>query len=56
MRVLIGWNGPANASERTILARREVHLLERLATQDVEPTVVLFGDPAGSSDDLRRAG
>ena len=52
MEVLLAWNGPANAAERTIRARREIPLLRHLAAQGVHPTVLLFGDDGGLRDDL----
>lgn len=56
MKVLLVWNGPATESERSILARREVALLEELIRRGIEVTVALFGDGGGFLGDLRAAG
>ncbi len=56
MNVLLVWNGPANAAERSILARREVAFLQELAGRGVAATVALCGDAGGLAEDLRGAG
>jgi glycosyltransferase involved in cell wall biosynthesis len=56
MRVLLIWNGPATATERAILIRREIPFLEQLQLQGVHPTVALMGDRGRMSADLLQAG
>lgn len=56
MNVLMVWNGPANAAERTVLARREVPLLRQLIADGVRPTVILCGDDGGLRADLESGG
>src|SRR5437764_12599132 len=56
MKALLVWNGPANGAERSILARREVALLQELAAQNVSAAVALCGDAGGLAGDLRAAG
>ncbi|HEX8171786.1 MAG TPA: glycosyltransferase [Thermoanaerobaculia bacterium] len=56
MKVLLVWNGPANAEEGSILLRREIPLLRALRGADLELTVVLGGDAAGVRDALAAAG
>lgn len=56
MNVLMAWNGPANAAERSIIARREVPLLRHLAAEGVRTTLVLFGDEGRMRDDFEAAG
>jgi glycosyltransferase involved in cell wall biosynthesis len=47
MNVVIIRNGALDREDCTVLARRQVPLLQRLKAQGVRPTVVLFGDPGG---------
>lgn len=56
MKVLFVWNGPATAGERSILARRELALLEELRRRGTAVTVALFGDGGGFLGDLHGAG
>ncbi len=56
MQVLLVWNGPANAGERSILVRREIPLLRELEEQGVRLSVVLFGDVGGLRAELEAAG
>ena len=56
MKVLLIWNGPANANERSILARREVPLLSELAANGIDVSIALCGDAAGLISDLAQAG
>jgi len=56
MKVVLVWNGPDDAAERHPLARRQVPLLARLATQGVSAAVVLLGDGGGLRSDLEDAG
>jgi glycosyltransferase involved in cell wall biosynthesis len=56
MKVVLVWNGPADAAERDPLSRRQVPLLARLATQGISATVILLGDGGGLRSDLEDAG
>ncbi|MES1254714.1 MAG: glycosyltransferase, partial [Acidobacteriota bacterium] len=56
MNVVLVWHGPDDAAERAPLARRQVPLLARLATQGVAAAVVLLGDRGGLRTDLEAAG
>jgi glycosyltransferase involved in cell wall biosynthesis len=56
MNVLLVWNGPENADERAVLARREVELIRQLANENVLTSVVLCGDRGGFAGDLTAAG
>jgi glycosyltransferase involved in cell wall biosynthesis len=56
VRVLLVWNGPANAEERTVMARSEVPFLRALHARGVAVTVVLFGDRGGVRDELQATG
>ena len=55
MKVVVVWNGPANAAERDPLARRQVPLLARLEKHGIFPSVILLGDEGGLRRDLEAA-
>jgi glycosyltransferase involved in cell wall biosynthesis len=56
LKVLLAWNGPANAAECGVLLRREIPLLRELVSKGVHPSVVLFDDRAGARRELEAAG
>ncbi len=56
MKVLLVWNGPTTAGERSILARREIPLLGLLAARGIDLSVALCGDVAGLHSDLEQIG
>lgn len=56
MNVLLAWNGPANAAERTVLLRREVPMIRQLAADGIWISVTLFGDPADTGRALETEG
>jgi len=56
LKVLLAWNGPANAAESAVLLRREIPLLRELVANGVQPSVVLFDDRTGARLEFEAAG
>ena len=56
MKVVIVRNGALDEDDCGVVARRQVPLLRELMQQDVELTLVLFGDPGGVRHEFERAG